>query len=145
VDLCVCCSIKPSKEDINSDNKYLTGLQDSNVDDGLSLSMVCDEEVISADVNSKHYVGAMSAPKRSHDENIKSLDVGLTKKPIVIGTATSHTVKTVCLSQFELEGLTAVLEWLESLPVGRRNVPKDIPEPDALLSDVRVSRIHHLY
>jgi len=94
--------------------------------------MVCDEEVISTDTSSKHCISAAPAhcdikPKR---QDVKKL-----------GKASVRKVKSVCLSSFELDGLEAVVTWLEGLPLGKRNVPKDILEPDDLLRDVRVSRI----
>lgn len=38
----------------------------------------------------------------------------------------------------ELEGLQAIVRWLESLPVNKRFVPKDIENPELLLADVKV-------
>ena len=43
------------------------------------------------------------------------------------------------LTQYEIEGLREVLNWLENLPLNKRGVPKDISEPDQLLQDCRVS------
>jgi F-box/leucine-rich repeat protein 10/11 len=43
----------------------------------------------------------------------------------------------VHLTPYEIEGLTSVVNWLKDLPVSRRNVPKDIPDPEQLLRDVK--------
>lgn len=125
---------------IDSDSKFLPVPPDSGGDDGLSLSMVCDEEVISTDTDSKHCVSVAHAPKPASEEKIRCQAVGVTGKSLRVGRTSSRPVRTVYLSRFELEGLDAVAKWLEGLPVGKRNVPKDIPDPDVLLSDMRVSR-----
>jgi len=39
---------------------------------------------------------------------------------------------------YELEGLEAIVSWLNSLSVNRKCVPKDIPDPDQLLADTMV-------
>jgi len=131
----LCCSAKPATGCTDSDLKY-TAEPDDGVDDGLSLSMVCDEEVILTDTNSKHYISMSATSKLCSEEKPKFVDVGR------VGRNSIRKVKTVYLSRFELEGLEAVVSWLEGLPLGKRNVPKDIPEPDILLRDVRVSCPH---
>jgi len=101
--------------------------------------MVCDEEVISAGTNNTCSIGTSPVRKLDSSEKVDICEkVGLPGKP---GRTVIRKVNPVRLSRFELEGLKAVVEWLEGLPVGKRNVPKDLPEPDALLNDVRVSRI----
>ena len=136
--LCLFCSAKPATACIDSDSKYMA-VPDTGIDDGLSLSMVCDEEVIFTDHTSKHCVSVPTTSKLCSDEKPKRGDAELTVKLLRVGTTGSRKVKDVCLSRFELEGLQAVVSWLEGLPVGKRNVPKDIPEPDVLLNDMRVS------
>jgi len=110
----------------------MTGPQ-SSVEVDLSLSLVCDEEEISTDTTTRHCVSASSARKLDSEDRIRRESVGLT------GRTAIRKVKPVHLSRFELEGLTAVAEWLKSLPAGKRNVPKDLPAPDVLLDDVEVS------
>ena len=127
--------MKPSAANIDSDSKCPT-VPDTGDEDGLYLSMVCDEEVISTDTSSKPCISVSQATKPGSDKKIVP-----TGKTLQVARTSSHKVKTVHLSRFELEGLDAVVKWLESLPVGKRNVPKDIPEPDLLLTDMRVSRI----
>ena len=119
-----------------SDSKYSSGDEV-----GVSLNMVCDEEVISTDTNSRQCFSALQALKPDTADKVKCQDSGLAEKHLQVRRTSNHKVKTVYLSRFELEGLDAVVKWLEGLPVGKRNVPKDIPEPDVLLSDMRVCRI----
>jgi hypothetical protein len=45
----------------------------------------------------------------------------------------------VMLTKYEREGLRAIVKWLESLPANKKGLPKDIPDPDLLLRDTRVS------
>jgi len=138
--LFLCCSVKPASGSIVSDSKCLA-VPDNGNEDGLYLNMVCDEEVISTDTNNKHCFSALQALKPDSEGKIKCRDGALAEKPLQGGRTSRRKVETVYLSRFELEGLDAVLKWLEGLPVGKRNVPKDIPEPDVLLSDMRVCRI----
>lgn len=131
----LCCSFKSATECTDVDSKY-PSVPDCSVELDMSLSLVCDEEVISTVTDNRLIVGASPARKPDSDEKVKRASVGLTGKS---ERTVTRKVKPVHLSRFELEGLKAVVEWLESLPVGKRNVPKDLPEPDVLLSDVRVS------
>jgi len=111
-----------------------TSVLDAGDDDGVSLSMVCDEEEITTATN-----GILSMPAASKPgprAKPKCLDAG---KLLQVGKESVRKVKSVYLSRWELDGLEAVVTWLEGLPVGKRNVPKDVLEPDELLSDVRVS------
>lgn len=123
-----------------SDSKCLAEPDNGN-EDGLSLNMVCDEEVISTDSNNKHGFSALQALKPDAQGKMKCRHGALVEKPLQGGRTSRRKVETVYLSRFELEGLDAVVKWLEGLPVGKRNVPKDIPEPDVLLRDVQVCRI----
>ena len=45
------------------------------------------------------------------------------------------------LTKYELDGLAVIINWLEGLAPNKKRVPADIPEPDALLRDARVSRL----
>jgi len=130
-----CCSSKPASECSDLDAKYST-LLDRRLEVDLSLCMVCDEEIVAIDSSNRHTVSTPPARKLDSGENVKREIVGLNRKP---GATITRKVQPVHLSQFEMEGLKAVVDWLESLPVGKRNVPKDLPEPDVLLNDVRVS------
>ena len=56
------------------------------------------------------------------------------------GAMAPLTRKWIHLTPFEMRGLALIVEWLESLPLHKRNVPKDIPDPDALIKDFKVSR-----
>ena len=44
------------------------------------------------------------------------------------------------LTKYELEGLAVIIQWLEELPPNKKRVPADIPDPDGLLRDAKVSR-----
>jgi len=135
--LSLCCSSKPATECSDLDAKY-SAILDRRVEVDLSLCMVCDEEVVAVDSNSIHSITTPPAQKLDSSEKTKREIAGMNGKP---SRTVIRKVEPVHLSRFELEGLSAVAEWLESLPVGKRNVPKDLPEPDVLLNDVQVSRI----
>ncbi len=45
----------------------------------------------------------------------------------------------VNLTSFELQGLNMVVNWLENLAPTKKNVPKDITDPEALLRDAKVN------
>ena len=131
------CRIKPATDCSGSDSKYLAVPDRALEVCSLTLSMVCDEEVVSTGDNNKHSTSTLpSAPTLGSQVHRRPHGIQPTQQ---LRATPGRTVKTVCLSRFELEGLEAVVEWLAGLPAGKRNVPKDIPEPDVLLSDVRVS------
>ena len=48
-------------------------------------------------------------------------------------------MESIALTKFERDGLEMILRWLEGLPTMKRGVPKDIPDPEKLLQDIRVS------
>jgi len=50
----------------------------------------------------------------------------------------------VHLTTFELEGLKAIVEYLEGLPLERQKVPHDIRDPVELIKDLKVSPIGNL-
>ena len=43
------------------------------------------------------------------------------------------------LTQWELKGLRTLVKWLEEVQPNKRSVPKDIPDPDGLIRDIKVS------
>lgn len=52
------------------------------------------------------------------------------------------------MTKHERDGLSAIVLWLEKLPQTKKFIPKDIPDPLGLLTDVKVSErdyleIHH--
>jgi len=85
-----------------------------------------EEEIISAETNTKQ----SSSPVKIASQDLE--------KPLSVRRIVVRKVETVQLSRFELDGLEAMVKWLQGLPVGKRNVPKDILEPDELLTDARV-------
>ena len=50
----------------------------------------------------------------------------------------------VHLTQYELRGLKAIVDWLQDLPKNKKFVPKDIVDPQALLQDAKVGTRHAL-
>lgn len=48
----------------------------------------------------------------------------------------------VHMAACETEGLDLITMWLERIPVNKKQVPKDITEPESLISDIRVCHIH---
>ena len=45
------------------------------------------------------------------------------------------------MTRYELDGLAMIADWLQSLPINKRIVPRDVPNPDALIMDLRVSKM----
>jgi hypothetical protein len=50
----------------------------------------------------------------------------------------------VHLTTFELEGLKAIMEYLEGLPAERQKVPHDIRDPIELIKDLKVRPLVNL-
>lgn len=73
------------------------------------------------------------------DESIKSAPVDDPKTPIG-SPATEVSAKWTHLTEFELKGLKALVEKLESLPENKKCIPEGIEDPQALLEDVKVRR-----
>ncbi|CAI9734561.1 lysine-specific demethylase 2A-like isoform X3 [Octopus vulgaris] len=51
--------------------------------------------------------------------------------------------KNVHLTKIELAGLEKLVQWLESLPPAKKNVPKDISEPDQLIKEFKQMLLDH--
>ena len=47
--------------------------------------------------------------------------------------------KYVNLNKFELDGLSWTINFLSKIPASKKWIPRDITDPDALISDVEVS------
>lgn len=73
------------------------------------------------------------------DESIKSTPADYPKTPTG-SPATEVSAKWTHLTEFELKGLKALVEKLESLPENKKCVPEGIEDPQALLEDMKVCR-----
>lgn len=71
------------------------------------------------------------------EESIKSATVDYSKTPAG-SPATEVPAKWTHLTEFELKGLKALVEKLESLPENKKCVPEGIEDPQALLEDMKV-------
>jgi hypothetical protein len=60
------------------------------------------------------------------------------KKLMATSTVTNSKKSWVNMNQFELRGLSILVEWLKLLPPTKKLVPNDIADPDGLLLDARV-------
>ena len=60
-----------------------------------------------------------------------------TKKTLSNGDIKTE-LKTHYLSKWELQGLHRMINWLESLPVSKKGVPRDMLDPEAVLNDMKV-------
>ncbi|KAH0625595.1 hypothetical protein JD844_015177 [Phrynosoma platyrhinos] len=70
------------------------------------------------------------------DESIKSMPPDYPKTPTG-SPATEVSAKWTHLTEFELKGLKALVEKLESLPENKKCVPEGIEDPQALLEDMK--------
>ncbi|XP_026580638.1 lysine-specific demethylase 2B-like, partial [Pseudonaja textilis] len=70
------------------------------------------------------------------EESIKSATVDYSKTPTG-SPATEVPAKWTHLTEFELKGLKALVEKLESLPENKKCVPEGIGDPQALLEDMK--------
>ncbi|XP_042297617.1 lysine-specific demethylase 2B isoform X3 [Sceloporus undulatus] len=70
------------------------------------------------------------------DESIKSMPADYPKTPTG-SPATEVSAKWTHLTEFELKGLKALVEKLESLPENKKCVPEGIEDPQALLEDMK--------
>ncbi|XP_066465732.1 lysine-specific demethylase 2B isoform X2 [Tiliqua scincoides] len=70
------------------------------------------------------------------DESIKSTPADYPKTPTG-SPATEVSAKWTHLTEFELKGLKALVEKLESLPENKKCVPEGIEDPQALLEDMK--------
>uniref|UniRef100_A0A8C2CHZ4 Lysine-specific demethylase 2B n=1 Tax=Cyprinus carpio TaxID=7962 RepID=A0A8C2CHZ4_CYPCA len=86
--------------------------------------------------------GAKSySPMKPLSDCLGHLEKGLSGEEKV--SATISPVKWTHLTEFELSGLKALVEKLESLPETKRCVPEGIEDPQALLDDVKVVLKEH--
>lgn len=73
------------------------------------------------------------------DESVKSTPAEYPKTPTG-SPATEVSAKWTHLTEFELKGLKALVEKLESLPENKKCIPEGIEDPQALLEDMKVRR-----
>lgn len=73
------------------------------------------------------------------DESVKSTPAEYPKTPTG-SPATEASAKWTHLTEFELKGLKALVEKLESLPENKKCIPEGIEDPQALLEDMKVRR-----
>ncbi|KAL8180129.1 UNVERIFIED_CONTAM: Lysine-specific demethylase 2B [Gekko kuhli] len=70
------------------------------------------------------------------DESVKSTPAEYPKTPTG-SPATEVSAKWTHLTEFELKGLKALVEKLESLPENKKCIPEGIEDPQALLEDMK--------
>uniref|UniRef100_A0A803THR0 Lysine-specific demethylase 2B n=1 Tax=Anolis carolinensis TaxID=28377 RepID=A0A803THR0_ANOCA len=73
------------------------------------------------------------------DESVKSTPADYPKTPTG-SPAAEVSAKWTHLTEFELKGLKALVEKLESLPENKKCIPEGIEDPQALLEDMKVGR-----
>lgn len=77
------------------------------------------------------------------EESVKSTAMPIDYPKTPTGSpATEASTKWTHLTEFELKGLKALVEKLESLPENKKCVPEGIEDPQALLEGVKVGRGH---
>jgi F-box/leucine-rich repeat protein 10/11 len=75
------------------------------------------------------------------EESVKSATMPIDYPKTPTGSpATEVSAKWTHLTEFELKGLKALVEKLESLPENKKCVPEGIEDPQALLEGVKVGR-----
>lgn len=77
------------------------------------------------------------SPANDSEDSFKSLPSECPKTPSG-SPGMEHSGKWTHLTEFELNGLKALVEKLESLPETKKCVPEDIEDPQALLDDMKV-------
>uniref|UniRef100_A0A672KD59 Lysine-specific demethylase 2B n=1 Tax=Sinocyclocheilus grahami TaxID=75366 RepID=A0A672KD59_SINGR len=82
------------------------------------------------------------SPANDSEDSFKSLPLECPKTPSG-SPGMEHSGKWTHLTEFELSGLKALVEKLESLPETKRCVPEGIEDPQALLDDVKVVLKEH--
>uniref|UniRef100_A0A673KUW8 Lysine-specific demethylase 2B n=1 Tax=Sinocyclocheilus rhinocerous TaxID=307959 RepID=A0A673KUW8_9TELE len=82
------------------------------------------------------------SPANDSEDSFKSLPSECPKTPSG-SPGMEHSGKWTHLTDFELSGLKALVEKLESLPETKRCVPEGIEDPQALLDDVKVVLKEH--
>lgn len=127
-----------------------------------------EEKDDSLDKNSKSLVDGSSSPNSTHsegkeaagrkqkatvmrylkrtlsnesDDSVKSTTPTDYPKTPTGSPATEVSTKWTHLTEFELKGLKALVEKLESLPENKKCVPEGIEDPQALLEDMKVGVI----
>lgn len=127
-----------------------------------------EEKDDSVDKNSKSLVDGSSSPNSTHsegkegagrkqkatvmrylkrtlsnesDDSVKSTTPTDYPKTPTGSPATEVSTKWTHLTEFELKGLKALVEKLESLPENKKCVPEGIEDPQALLEDMKVGVI----
>lgn len=75
------------------------------------------------------------------DDSVKSTTPTDHPKTPTGSPATEVSTKWTHLTEFELKGLKALVEKLESLPENKKCVPEGIEDPQALLEDMKVGVI----
>uniref|UniRef100_A0A8C1RUJ1 [histone H3]-dimethyl-L-lysine(36) demethylase n=1 Tax=Cyprinus carpio TaxID=7962 RepID=A0A8C1RUJ1_CYPCA len=96
------------------------------------------EEKVSATISPVEWAHSQFCPKT----HFKSLPSECPKTPSG-SPGMEHSSKWTHLTEFELSGLKALVEKLESLPETKRCVPEGIEDPQALLDDVKVVLKEH--
>ncbi|XP_067253659.1 lysine (K)-specific demethylase 2Bb isoform X2 [Chanodichthys erythropterus] len=84
----------------------------------------------------------LKPPVNDSEDSSKSFPSECPKTPSG-SPGTEHSGKWTHLTEFELSGLKALVEKLESLPETKRCVPEGIEDPQALLDDVKVVLKEH--
>ncbi|RXN15979.1 lysine-specific demethylase 2B-like isoform X1 [Labeo rohita] len=82
------------------------------------------------------------SPANDSEDSFKSLPSECPKTPSG-SPGMEHSGKWTHLTEFELSGLKALVEKLESLPETKKCVPEGIEDPQALLDDVKVVLKEH--
>uniref|UniRef100_A0A8C2GKV7 Lysine-specific demethylase 2B n=1 Tax=Cyprinus carpio TaxID=7962 RepID=A0A8C2GKV7_CYPCA len=82
------------------------------------------------------------SPANDSEDSFKSLPSECPKTPSG-SPGMEHSSKWTHLTEFEINGLKALVEKLESLPETKRCVPEGIEDPQALLDDVKVVLKEH--
>ncbi|XP_051971872.1 lysine-specific demethylase 2B isoform X3 [Xyrauchen texanus] len=85
---------------------------------------------------------ALKPQANDSEDSLKSLPSECPKTPSGI-PGMEHSGKWTHLTEFELSGLKALVEKLESLPETKRCVPEGIDDPQALLNDMKVVLKEH--
>ena len=82
--------------------------------------------------------------RKSSTESINSTD-GKAEKPeklkVPYKSPVKKKMKYVHLTKWELEGLREIVGWVESLPVSKKGIPKDLIDPEAVVAEVKVWEI----
>uniref|UniRef100_A0A9J8CPT1 Lysine-specific demethylase 2B n=1 Tax=Cyprinus carpio carpio TaxID=630221 RepID=A0A9J8CPT1_CYPCA len=91
---------------------------------------------------SKNKIKTFKSPADDSEDSFKSLPSECPKTPSG-SPGMEHSGKWTHLTEFEINGLKALVEKLESLPETKKCVPEGIEDPQALLDDVKVVLKEH--